>query len=182
MPNAPFARPVAVCKEYLLTRNQALNLSASNFTQFMTKSTVYGVVVDMPMGTDLITSLACYINGAANLYFSKGGDYSGAAQRYSSVAQAARVFVTHAADYVEGLQTTTSQELPSGRVHFAYILSTKGKYRLELIPLSTNTDQSQRIFMNLYQHVMGELRNAQLKDKAAGIDMRASIVPQPKTR
>ena len=79
---------VPVAKDYLVTRSQALRLSASNFTQFMTKSTLYGVIVDIPMAPNLITTLACFINGAANLYFSNGGDYSGAAQRYPAVVQA----------------------------------------------------------------------------------------------
>ena len=47
--NQSFYRRVPVSKPYLVTRNQALRLSPSNFTQFMTESTIYGVVVDMPM-------------------------------------------------------------------------------------------------------------------------------------
>lgn len=164
-----------VSKPYLITRNQALRLSASNFTQFMTESTVYGVVVDIPMSPTLITTLACYINGAANLYFSPGGDYSGAAQRYPAVVQAARSLVANAAKYVERAEKAATLELPNGRIHFAYILTTGGSYRLTLNPYDPNRSEEDRLFIALYQRVMNELRGAQMKDKAAGIDPNAAI-------
>ena len=170
MVNNASARRTPVSKPYLITRNQALHLSPSNFTQFMTSSTVYGVVVDIPMAPNVITTLACYINGAANLYFSPGGDYSGAAQRYPSVVQATRAFVHAAANYIEGTPKADSLELPNGRTHFAYILTTGGIYRIELVPFTSNRDEKQRYFINMYQRVMAELRSAQMKDKAAGIN------------
>ena len=58
MPNNGTARRMPVSKPYLMTRNQALRLSPSNFTQFMTESTVYGVVIDIPMAKNLTTTLA----------------------------------------------------------------------------------------------------------------------------
>ncbi|MCR5304930.1 MAG: hypothetical protein K6E36_00295 [Oscillospiraceae bacterium] len=158
-----------VSKPYLITRNQALRLSASNFTQFMTESTVYGVVVDIPMSPTLITTLACYVNGAANLYFSPGGDYSGAAQRYPGVVQTARSLVVNAANYLESAERADTLELPNGRIHFAYILTTGGTYRLTLNPYDPARSERERLFTALYQRVMNELRNAQMKDKAAGI-------------
>lgn len=168
MPNsAPISR-TPVSKNYLMTRNQALRLSPSNFTQFMTKSTVYGVIVDMPMSGNIITSMACYVNGAANLYFSNGGDYSGAAQRYQGVVQASRLFVLNAANYVEDAKRADSFPLPAGGMHFVYILTTGGIYQLALNSTTGNRDPKQRVLMNLYQRVMGELHQAQLKDKAAG--------------
>ena len=163
-----------VSKPYLITRNQALRISASNFTQFMTESTVYGVVVDIPMSPTLITTLACYINGAANLYFSPGGDYSGAAQRYPSVVQTARALVSNAANYIESAERAETLELPNGRAHFVYILSTGGTYRLQLNPYDPARSEQERLLIALYQRVMSELRGAQMKDKAAGIGPNAS--------
>ena len=168
-----FSRRVPVSKAYLVTRNQALRLPSSHFTQFLQQSTVYGVIVDMPMSPTVITTLACYVNGAANLYFGNGNDYSGAAQRYPGVVQASRAFVTAAAHYVNEERKAPNLELPAGRLHYAYILTTGGIYRLPLDTSITNTDPEERVFMNLYQRVMGELRTAQMKDKAAGIDARA---------
>ena len=164
-----------VSKPYLITRNQALRISASNFTQFMTESTVYGVVVDIPMSPSLITTLACYINGASNLYFSPGGDYSGAAQRYPGVVQTTRALVSSSAKYVEKAERAATLELPNGRIHFAYILTTSGIYRLVLNPYDPNRSEDDRLFIALYQRVMNELRGAQMKDKAAGIDPKAAI-------
>lgn len=165
-----FARRIPVSKPYLVTRMQAMRIPASYFTQFMTESTVYGVVVDMPMGASL-TTLVCYVNGASNLYFSNGGDYSGAAQRYPGVVQAARACVNFASQMIdENTPKADSLELPGGRLHYVYILTTGGIYRLELDHSAANTDPKERTFMNQYQRVLGELRAAQMKDQAAGID------------
>ena len=170
-----FVRRVPVSKPYLVTRNQALHLSPSNFKQFMEKNDVYGVIVDMPMGGTVLTTLACYVNGAANLYFSNGNDYSGAAQRYPGVVQAARVFVSNAATMIEGLTPTKTLELPINNRHYAYILTTHGIYRLDL-ESNTNTGTPQeRVFKTLYHRVMGELRSAQMKDSANGIDPKAAL-------
>lgn len=173
-----FARRIPVSKNYLITRNQALRMPSSHFTQFMNKSTVYGVIVDMPMSPNVITSLACYINGAANLYFSNGGDYSGAAVRYPGVVQAARVFVSNASLFIKDENRVQNLELPAGRFHYAYILTTGGIYRLVLDHTAANTNVEERVFMNLYQRVMNELRGAQMKDQAAGIDPKAEANKQ----
>lgn len=175
--NQSFFRRVPVSKPYLVTRNQALRLSPSNFTQFMKESTIYGVVVDMPMAPTVITTLACYINGAANLYFSNGADYSGAAQRYPGVVQAARMFVSNAAHYIRDDRKVTSFELPNSRAHYAYLLTTKGMYRMEINPLRGQQTPEERAFLTMYQRVMSELRNAQMKDQAAGNEPAAMLVP-----
>ena len=175
--NPSFMKRVPVSKPYLVTRNQALRLSPSNFTQFMTESTIYGVVVDMPMAPTVITTLACYINGAANLYFSNGADYSGAAQRYPGVVQAARMFVSNAAHYVKPENKVSTLELPNSRAHYAYLLTTKGVYRLEINPLQGQQTPEEHVFLAMYQRVMSELRAAQMKDKAAGNEPSAMLIP-----
>ena len=174
--NPSFMKRVPVSKPYLVTRNQALRLSPSNFTQFMDKSTVYGVVVDMPMAPTVMTTLACYVNGAANLYFSNGHDYSGAAQRYPGVVQATRIFVTNAARFISDDNRVNTLELPNSRSHYAYILTTKGIHRLEISPIQGQQTPEERVFMSLYQRVMGELHTAQLKDKANGLDLTETLV------
>lgn len=174
--NPNFLKRVPVSKPYLVTRNQALRLSPSNFTQFMKNSTVYGVVVDMPMAPTVMTTLACYINGAANLYFSNGNDYSGAAQRYPGVVQTARNFVVNAAHFVNDENRVNTMELPNSRAHYAYILTTNGLHRLEINPIIGQQTPAQRAFLSMYQRVMNELHSAQLKDKAAGIDPSETLV------
>lgn len=170
-----FIRRVPVSKPYLVTRNQALHLSPANFTSFLENTDVYGVVVDMPMAGQVITTLACYVNGAANLYFSNGGDYSGAAQRYPGVVQAARVFVSNAATMLEDLQPVKTLELPVNNRHFAYILTKRGIFRLDMDSQSNTGTPQERVFKMLYHRVMGELRSAQMKDKASGIDPKAAV-------
>ncbi len=175
--NQSFYRRVPVSKPYLVTRNQALRLSPSNFTQFMTESTIYGVVVDMPMAPTVITTLACYINGAANLYFSNGEDYSGAAQRYPGVVQAARMFVSNAARFITDDNKVSTLELPNSRSHFVYLLTTKGIHRVTVNPIPGQQTPEERVLLSMYQRVMSELRTAQMKDKAAGNAPTAMLVP-----
>ncbi len=177
MANKQFNNRIVVSKPYLVTRNQALRLSPSNFTQFMKTSTVYGVIVDMPMAPTVITTLACYVNGAANLYFSNGTDYSGAAQRYPGVVQAARVLVNSAARYATDETRVNTLELPNTRDHLVYILTTNGIHRVTVNPLPNQQTPELRALLVLYQRVMGELHNAQMKDKAAGIDPSTLLVP-----
>ncbi len=177
MANKQFNNRIVVSKPYLVTRNQALRLSPSNFTQFMKTSTVYGVIVDMPMAPTVITTLACYVNGAANLYFSNGTDYSGAAQRYPGVVQAARVLVNNAARYATEETRVNTLELPNTRDHFVYIMTTNGIHRVTVNPLPNQQTPELRALLVLYQRVMGELHNAQMKDKAAGIDPTTLLVP-----
>ena len=44
-----------------------------------------------------------------------------------------------------------------------------------LNPYDPNRSEDDRLFIALYQRVMNELRGAQMKDKAAGIDPKAAI-------
>ena len=175
--NQSFYRRVPVSKPYLVTRNQALRLSPSNFTQYMKESTIYGVIVDMPMSPTVITTLACYINGAANLYFSNGEDYSGAAQRYPAVVQAARMFVSNAARFVSDDNRVANFELPNSRAHYVYLLTTKGVHRVSVNPIPGQQTPEERVLLAMYQRVMAELRSAQMKDRAAGNAPSALLVP-----
>ena len=81
-----------VTEKYIVTRGTALHFPPKIFGKLVTsKDTIYGVVVDMPMSPTLLGTLVMYINGAANLYFNNGAEYIGAAQKYQTVAQPARI-------------------------------------------------------------------------------------------
>jgi len=83
-----------VTEKYIVTRGTALHFPPKIFGKLVTsKDTIYGVVVDMPMSPTLLGTLVMYINGAANLYFNNGAEYIGAAQKYQTVAQPARIAV-----------------------------------------------------------------------------------------
>ena len=86
-----------VTEKYIVTRGTALHFPPKIFGKLVTsKDTIYGVVVDMPMSPTLLGTLVMYINGAANLYFNNGAEYIGAAQKYQTVAQPARIAVASA--------------------------------------------------------------------------------------
>jgi hypothetical protein len=70
--------PYPVTPKYLATRSSALHIPPAQFSNMKFKSDeVYGVIVDMPMSPIIMVTMVCFINGAANLYFNNGAEYTG---------------------------------------------------------------------------------------------------------
>lgn len=157
-----------VCKDYIMIRGKALTFPISNFPGEFADDTVYGVVIDMPMGPQLLTTLVCFINGAANLYFNRGGEYSGASQKYPNVVQVTRAFVLNVGQFLPEAEKITEFDLPHGRMHYIHLLTKGGIYRIMLDSVDVPpVGNPKRLLMAMYQRVMGELRIAQMKDQAA---------------
>lgn len=157
-----------VTEKYIVTRGTALHFPPKIFGKLVqNKDTIYGVVVDMPMSPTLLCTLVMYINGAANLYFNNGSEYIGAAQRYQTVAQPARIAVANAPRIMEEATKTKATDLPNAQHHFIYLITKNGIYKkdLRLADLSKESKEMQTFFY-LYQQVMGALRNAQVKDRS----------------
>ena len=108
-----------------------------------------------------------YINGAANLYFNNGAEYIGAAQKYQTVAQPARIAVASAPRLLPEAVKTTATDLPNAQHHYIYLISKNGIYKkdLRLANLPNESKETQSFFY-LYQQVMGALQNAQVKDRS----------------
>jgi len=168
---APFRRspldPYPVTPQYLATRNSALHIPATQFKGFQIKpEEIYGVIVDIPMGQTVLLSMVCFINGAANLYFNNGGEYTGASTKYKSVVQAARNLVVNAGPIKQYAKRTSQFPLPVGTVHYVYLLTRRGVYRTEIQPATISTEEKEkRAVYYLYQQVMSALRTAQLRDR-----------------
>lgn len=158
--------PYPVTPKYLQTRNSALHIPATQFPGFKVKpDEVYGIVIDVPMGPEIMLTMVCFINGAANLYFNNGGEYTGASTRYKPVVQAARNLVVNATPLKAKARHTSAFPLPVGSTHFIYLLTKRGVYKTEITPGQfTEEDKEKRVVYYLYQQVMGALRNAQLRD------------------
>ncbi len=157
-----------VTEKYIVTRGTALHFPPKIFGKLVqNKDTIYGVVIDMPMSPTLLCTLVMYINGAANLYFNNGSEYIGAAQRYQTVAQPARIAVANAPRIMEEATKTKATDLPNAQHHFIYLITKNGIYKkdLRLAELSKESKEMQTFFY-LYQQVMGALRNAQVKDRS----------------
>lgn len=154
-----------VTQKYLMTRGQALNFPAKFFGGGLKKDDVFGVVIDIPMPNNILTTMVCFINGAANLYFNNGGEYTGASQKYRNLVQAAHTLVSNAGQLLPKAEKTTMYDLPKGRTHFVYLLTKGGTYKVAfpsgVIP---ETEPEKRTVYVLYQRVLNELRNCQLKD------------------
>lgn len=156
-----------VTQKYLMTRNQALNFPISYFKGNFKKNDVYGVVVDIPMPGNVLTSMVCFINGAANLYFNNGGEYTGASQKYRTLVQAAHNLVSSCNYLLPKCEKTTRFDIPRGRSHNLFLLTKNGVYKTEFAPgLIPETEPEKRTIYVLYQKVLGELRSCQLKDEA----------------
>lgn len=159
--------PYPVTPKYLQTRNSALHIPPAQFKDIKFKSEeVYGVVIDIPMGPAVLATMVCFINGAANLYFNNGAEYTGASTKYKTVVQAARNLVLNSTPLKakEG-KRTSAFALPVAGKHFVYMMTKRGVYKAEIDPRTlTENDKEKRVVYYLYQQVMGALREAQLRD------------------
>lgn len=168
MPNRLTDR-YSVTQKYLMTRGQAINFPANYFSDYakMKKNDVFGVVIDIPMSSDVLTTMVCFINGAANVYFNNGGEYTGASQRYRNLVQATHTLVANAAKLLPKCTKTKSYDLPKGRTNNVFILTKGGVYKTEIKSgLIPEEETELRTFYVLYQRVLSEIRNCQLKDDA----------------
>ena len=157
-----------VTQKYLMTRGQAINFPYQPFTQFVKgKNDVYGVVIDIPMSSDVLTTMVCFINGAANIYFNNGGEYTGAAQKYRNLVQASHALVANAANLLPKCEKTKKYDLPKGRTNKIFLLTKSGVYTTEIkAGIIPEEEQELRSFYVLYQRVLSEVRTCQLKDDA----------------
>ena len=158
-----------VTQKYLMTRGQAINFPAQYFSNFakMKRNEVFGVVIDIPMSSDVLTTMVCFINGAANIYFNNGGEYTGASQKYRNLVQAAHTLVANAGQLLPKCQKTKQYDLPKGRTNNIFILTKGGVYKTEIkAGLIPEEEQELRTFYVLYQRVLSEIRSCQLKDEA----------------
>ncbi|MBR0140914.1 MAG: hypothetical protein IJM19_01525 [Ruminococcus sp.] len=156
-----------VTQKYLMTRGQAINFPSQFFKGNFKKTDVYGVVIDIPMPNNVLTTMVCFINGAANLYFNNGNEYTGASQKYRNLVQATHNMVANANILVPKCEKVKSYDIPRGRIHNIFLLTRSGIYKTELHPgVIPETEPEKRTFYVLYQRVLNELRNCQLKDDA----------------
>ncbi len=158
----------SVTQNYLMTRGQALTFPSKYFKIKLKPNEVYGVIVDMPMGNSILTTMVSFLNGATNLYFNMGGEYSGASQRYVNLVQATRTLVLYANNLLPQCEKVKAFDLPTGNNHFIYLLTNNGVYKTQLHPATIGQESPEkRGVFNLYQKVLTEVRTCQLKDQQA---------------
>ena len=64
-----------------------------------------------------------------------------------------------------------SFDMPVGKTHYIHLLTKKGVYKTTIEPSKiAELEMPKRIVFSLYQQVLSEIRNCQLKDQAAGIN------------
>ena len=174
MPNSITGR-YSVTQKYLMTRGQALSFPVKFFDGSFKRDDVYGVVIDIPMPNNVLTTMVCFINGAANLYFNNGGEYTGASQKYRNLVQAAHTLVANAGPLLKKCTKTKKFDLPKDRTQNIFLLTKGGIYRTEIKQGMIPADQPElRSFYVLYQRVLAEVRNCQLKDDAERRNAAAS--------
>lgn len=158
--------PYPVTPNYLATRNSALHIPPAQFSNMKFKSDeVYGIIIDIPMGQTIMVTMVCFINGAANLYFNNGSEYTGASTKYKSVVQAARNLVVNSNPLKQICKRTSQFPLPVAGKHNIYMLTKRGIFKSEINPQTIyNDSKEKRVVYHLYQQVMGALRLAQLRD------------------
>ncbi len=155
-----------VTEKYLSIRNTALRFPAKTLGKFG-QGDVFGMVIDMPMNPTLLCTMAVYANGACNIYFNNGAEYTGAALRHQTVIQPARLLVNNSPRLLEQSEKIQKYPLPMSHVHYVHLLTKKGIYRRIIDPanIQNDTKEAQTIYV-MYQQLMQVLRSAQLKDRA----------------
>ena len=86
------------------------------------------------MSPTVLSTLVCFVNGAANLYFNLGGEYVNAAARYRGVAQASFDFIKNATACLDCCEKTTKFDMPTAGKNFVYLLTKGGVYKTEIAP------------------------------------------------
>ncbi|HBB71470.1 MAG TPA: hypothetical protein DCZ71_02555 [Ruminococcus sp.] len=157
-----------VTQKYLMTRGQAINFPSEFFNNMnLKRNDVFGVVIDIPMPASVLTTMVCFINGAANLYFNNGGEYSGASQRYRNLVMLTNAMVQNTNALLPKCEKVTSYDLPRGLSHNIFLLTKGGIYKTQVHPgIIPETEPELRSVYVLYQRVLNELRSCQLKDEA----------------
>ena len=105
-------------------------------------------------------------NGACNLHFNNGAEYTGAALRHQTVIQPSRLLVANAHKLLPEATLVKKFPLPMGRQNYVYILTKKGIYKRAIDPMTIKNDSiaAQNIYV-LYQNLMQVMHSAQLKDR-----------------
>ena len=168
-------------RNYIVSRGKALTFPSAAFNKPLEPKQVFGAVIDIPMSPTILSTMVCFMNGAANLYFNLGGEFTGAAQRYRGVAQASFDFIKNATDLLDCCEKTTKYDMPTQGKNFVYLLTKSGVYKTVITPDAIPAEDESKRKLNYYvQRVMNELRIAQLKDKAAGLGTGYVLADRPK--
>jgi len=119
--------PVTDPDSYTGVRDLALSVTPSQLKLLIpdTQNLVYGVVMDCNLGNGIVT-LAAYITGAANIYFSHGERKTGGGKN-PEVGEAAVEFVTTAQHYINRAIQAPAQLPPDNCVRF-HLLTNHGIY------------------------------------------------------
>ena len=116
------AAPGTAPGTYETQRNTAISITPQQLKLAIpdTQTLVYGALMDWNMGPATVT-LAAYITGAANMYFSTGEGITGGGKS-PLVGEAAVEFIMAAQDYIERAVPVATAELPSpGCVRFYFL-------------------------------------------------------------
>ena len=156
-----------VTQKYLMTRGQAINFPSQFFQDGFKGFEVFGVVIDIPMPSNVLTTMVCCINGASNLSFNNGNEYTGASMKYRNLVQETHNMVANAKILLPKCERVHSYDLPKGRTQNVFLLTKRGIYKTVYTPgVIPESEPEKRTFYVLYQRVLKELRNCQLKDDA----------------
>lgn len=141
---------------YLGLRQQILNLKPESFEDQMEQMgfDIYAAVVDMDMGTAVVT-LACVIDGTTSLYYSNGGGLLGSGQKYEVVRNATFAFLHSAEQVVNMLAPAKDYDLPKEHKHSVYLLTKQGVFKEEYDMNQISNYSREKQFLNfLYQNVL----------------------------
>lgn len=161
-----------VCEKYLMARIKSLRMPPAVIgAKLKDDKQVYSAVIDMPMGPNILGTLVCLANGVVNIYFNNGASITGIAVKHPSLSQACRTFIASAGQALPVCERTSVFDIPmDSSTHFVHLMTRKGVYKTKIVQSELNDSEEGKMKMfllSLYQNVMNEVRNAQIKDQKA---------------
>ncbi|GHU56532.1 hypothetical protein FACS1894132_14040 [Clostridia bacterium] len=152
--------PYTVTEKYIATRSAAFDIKGY---QLGVKSEhiaqIYGVIVDLAISPNLLGTLICYINGAANVYFNDGGSVENVAVNNVDVAKVSQAFVISTQDAYDTAERVVSYPVPTTNEHFVYFLTRGGIRKIVIDPATVDTNPvHKRLFVG-YNAVMTAIQD-----------------------
>jgi len=167
-----------VTPQYLKARGISINAPYDRFSKFLqNEDDVFAVAVDMPVSSskngaegpgNVLATAVAYANGAANIYFNNGVDYTGAASKYVAVVKAGQMLVFQAGRVLDRAEKAETLDLPTELCYNCFFVTKNGTFHYVYRPNELPEDDKEgRLFHYCVTNLMKELHQAQLKDGIA---------------
>ncbi|MDR0918660.1 MAG: hypothetical protein LBM93_05350 [Oscillospiraceae bacterium] len=157
--------PYSVTQKYISTRSAAFDIKGYQLgIKSEHSAQVYGVIVDMGLSPNLLGTLICFINGAANVYYNDGGSVENLAINNIEVAKISQAFVVASQVAYDTSERVSSYPVPVTNEHYIYLLTRGGIRRVIIDPETVDTNPVYKKLFVGYNTVMKIIQDTQRRN------------------